>query len=449
MASGASVRAARTADGTLPAVGRRRRSRRTREQRRERRGQLHFGSRASPDGVRERQRRAVGGEDVGPHVAVSAGGGGSKTAGAPASRTWDRDLLTAPHEIHAAPGVSAAGPRDFHPQRPRRPRARASRRSWPCRGPTSRERGRRQRGRRHDDHAALADPVEDGRGATARLRTRARSPRRRSDRRARRCQSLEPTAAMRRPAAAACPTSAIAWAMSVAPGFEISMPSTPRGTAWSQAQRAQSSKGWLMENSAPWAWRRSRVVDGGSRRAGRGSRRSRARPPSPHTLAWPPGVVTSSPAIPGGPSASTALELVGGVVVVGDGEEVEPGSPGLLRQLGRGQLAVAVNGVRVQAARIPSGFSPQRLGRGARRGPAPCPPGRSRFAPSRSPPRPRSQPCRGRAAHATPRGDRAGPVAGRRIVRRRRISPSVRRRSIRGTPGCRVPGIPARAGRDR
>jgi hypothetical protein len=62
----------------------------------------------------------------------------------------------------------------------------------------------------------------------------------------------------------------------------------------------------------------------------------------------------------------TGLGLMGGVVVVGDGDEIQPRFAGAGGDLGDGQRAVAVYGVHVEAAAVPARPTSQRLARARR-----------------------------------------------------------------------------------
>ena len=120
-----------------------------------------------------------------------------------------------------------------------------------------------------------------------------------------RCQSLDPTATIRRPSFRRRSHISIAAAISPWRPLVISIPVTPSGTACSQPQPTQVEAGWLIENTAPRdvaAFTSSPIR--GSPASTRKSTASRS-PPSPQTLAWPPGVVTSSPTIRSRPSAGT------------------------------------------------------------------------------------------------------------------------------------------------
>ena len=170
------------------------------------------------------------------------------------------------------------------------------------------------------------------------------------------------------PASGGRPTSRPPCAISPWLPLEISIAVTPSGTACSQPQPAQDALGWLMEKSAPRpVAARTRSAIRASPGRTRKSTRSR-QPPRPHTLAWPPGVVTSSPTMRSRPSVGWRLELVGGVVVIGDGDEVEAGLARLPRDLGDGEVAVAVHGVDVEGAAVPARARGERLRRALRQG---------------------------------------------------------------------------------
>jgi len=76
-------------------------------------------------------------------------------------------------------------------------------------------------------------------------------------------------------------------------------------------------------------------------------------PRRPHTFAWPPGVVTSSARDRQQPRRVGRLELVRGVVVVGDRDEVQAGLARGAGGGGRADAAVAVQRVDVEVAGIP------------------------------------------------------------------------------------------------
>jgi hypothetical protein len=118
-----------------------------------------------------------------------------------------------------------------------------------------------------------------------------------------RCQSLEPTPVMRRPCFSSPSHISIAFAISAWLPLVISIAAMPSGTACSHPHPAQIAPGWLMEKTPPRAVvARTRSPMRGSPGITRKSTKSRA-PPIPHALAWPPGVVISSPMMRNRPSS--------------------------------------------------------------------------------------------------------------------------------------------------
>ena len=170
-----------------------------------------------------------------------------------------------------------------------------------------------------------------------------------------RCQSLAPTAVTRRPARSSRSHIAIAGSCGPLAPFQISRrvevsrnrlrPRTAAAGVEGVADREQRSR--LVRGV-------DQAVDrvGGPGFAGRHAEIDPRPSASPHTVACPPGVVTSSPTKCSGDAGSGSRACVG-VVVIGDGDEVVAGVTCGVGERGRRQDAVAVDGVEVKGAAVP------------------------------------------------------------------------------------------------